>query len=210
MSPVEKNKLIESLMPLATYYAGIFRRTWIDIEDLCQVSFEILIKAVDDYLEEERNYSLRTHIDKRLRWDLIDYFRKNNPDAYRSCETWKGKPHYINIDRYFDDSDDMLPLIDEHNGPEEIRRFEAAVTLDKLFEKVLDCPIKTQSDRNNARHLQCVKEYFLDERTMLDIADQEGVTESRVSQIVKSGLEILKHNVQMENNRSQDITTNAN
>jgi RNA polymerase sigma factor for flagellar operon FliA len=185
--PPDRDGRVLSLASMCRYIASDISRSYgglVEYEDLLQDAYLGAMDAVDRY-DESLGFALTTFAHRRIRGAVIDGIRgrDNLKRSYRQALKQAGVTvNVLSLDRSHDEEESMtlLGLIEDEAATLALSRLEDADA------------VRRAVDRLPARLHYVVTEYYWRGRTLLDIAQEMGVTESRVSQILSKAKEWLR------------------
>lgn len=187
--PPDRDGRVLSLASMCRYIASDVSRSYgglVEYEDLLQDAYLGAMDAVDRY-DESLGFALTTFAHRRIRGAVIDGIRgrDNLKRSYRQALKEAGVTiNVLSLDRSHDEqapsSMTLLGLIEDEAATLALSRLEDADA------------VRRAVDRLPARLHFVVTEYYWAGRTLLDIAREMGVTESRVSQILSKAREWLR------------------
>jgi RNA polymerase sigma factor for flagellar operon FliA len=181
---MERAEAIISLMPVVVGIAHKVHRQVPDfpVDDLISEGWIGAMHAVDRY-DPERGATLSTFAGTRIRGQMMDHIRQYS---------WLSRKDYAEVKdgtaefslRSIDEplvrggSDDEVSLVDLLPDDE-----------DAITRMVDEIAIRTVIAQLSEKHRSVLVAYFFDGLTLQQIADLEGVTESRISQKLKAARE---------------------
>lgn len=186
--PPDRDGRVLSLASMCRYIASDVSRSYgglVEYEDLLQDAYLGAMDAVDRY-DESLGFALTTFAHRRIRGAVIDGIRgrDNLKRSYRQALKQAGVTvNVLSLDRSHDEEESsmtLLGLIEDEAATLALSRLEDADA------------VRRAVDRLPARLHYVVTEYYWRGRTLLDIAQEMGVTESRVSQILSKAKEWLR------------------
>lgn len=164
----ERNKLIEAYLPLAHKLAFEKKKHLpnnIDFEDLKSAAYYGLVDAAVKFNNEKSNF-FGAYAKFRILGEIYDFVRKS----------------YLNQKRYSVSLDE-----DDDNGETLASNLPQGEPC-KDFNEIFDEATKTLSNQNK----KIIMMYFLDDLSLKEIGRKIGVSESRVSQILKQSKEEIR------------------
>jgi RNA polymerase sigma factor (sigma-70 family) len=178
--------LVVDNMPLAKKLASrmFFKINFqIDLEDLTSVAYLGLIHAVRTY-DPNKGAQLNTWITTKVTGYLIDYLRQEDPLTRTQRKLDRGLCATVQ----FGDEDD------EEHGCKLSTVASPYATPDEVFAKNELVKILNSYQTRKPVYREIMLGYFLEEKSMRELASANHMVESRISQIVKREAEkIRKH-----------------
>jgi RNA polymerase sigma factor (sigma-70 family) len=158
------NTLCEQFLPLANKLAYQKKRTlpdFIDFEELQSAAYMGLVEAANRF-DPDKGVAFSTFAYPRIWGEINDYLRQLG---------WGkrgGKFQMISLDTSTEDEEHCLK--DTIEADKEFNEGEFLEVISKGFDEQAE---------------QVLKSYFIDEYSMKDVGKQFGVSESRISQLIK-------------------------
>lgn len=156
-----QNTLVEQYVPLARKLAYQKRKVlprFVDVDELISAAYMGLVEAASRF-EPEKNVCFSTYAYPRITGAIHDYLRE--------CR-WGKRDDPVSVESLNSSTDD---------GP--VRDVETPAQTD--YEEMLEVVSKGLGEQAH----NVLKLYFVDECTMKEVGERMGVTEGRVSQIIK-------------------------
>lgn len=166
MTILERNQLIENYLPLAIKLAYEKKKLMpkkIDFEDLKSAAFFGLVDAAQKYNPSKSSFG--TYARFRIAGEIQDFIRESYRDDSRV---------HISLDQSDEDGNCLVDSIVDKSSDFDTELFE------DMTKKLTDL------DRN------ILKMYYVDEMSMKEIGCEMGVSESRISQLLKRSREKIR------------------
>ena len=203
----QRNDLIVEHWPIVIYVAndicmsrGIFDEMF--IEDCCSVAvIEGLIKAIDKY-DDSKGAQLKTWVEIKVKGAVKDYLRRekwpktreikvNGLRSYRAILN-RERRNNLKVGRQMDlDSWSVQNSIEHsYNGNED--RVINEDYVQKIYQYIDNKPKYVNA---NKRSSEILKKYFILGYRMREIAEEKGVTEARINQIINRALKDIRNGI---------------
>jgi RNA polymerase sigma factor (sigma-70 family) len=168
MTTIERNRLIENYMPLANKLASEKKKSlpsWVSLDDLKSAAYYGLVDAANKF-DPERFISFGTYARWRIAGEILDFIRESCRDNER-CS--------ISLD------------VSDENGVSlsaRIPQGEPSENFDEFFEDL------TKGIGDLDKNILLM--YYVDDMSLKEIGSRIGVSESRVSQLLKRSRENVR------------------
>jgi len=168
MTTIERNRLIENYMPLANKLAVEKKKSlpsWVSLDDLKSAAYFGLVDAANKF-DPERLISFGTYAKWRIAGEMLDFIRESCRDTER-CS--------ISLDSTDENGVSLASKIPQGVPVTDFDEF-----FEDLTKNLADL------DRN------ILSMYYVDDLSLKEIGGKIGVSESRVSQLLKRSREHVK------------------
>jgi RNA polymerase sigma factor (sigma-70 family) len=168
---VERNRLIENYLPLANKLAIEKKKSlpsWVSLDDLKSAAYFGLVDAANKF-DPERFISFGTYAKWRINGEMLDFIRESCRDTER-CS--------ISLDEQDENGVSLASKIPQGVPTENFNEF-----FEDLTKHLADL------DRN------ILMMYYVEDMSLKEIGGKIGVSESRVSQLLKRSRENVRMTV---------------